>query len=278
MWFADIVVDLAWFSAAKGKLGESRSRATQAVPDSDIECTFLLYGDDLEVRHLRVLLHTESEEPPHEILNAHIHRWVNLLEVATGLVGARTASTASLGRNTTGMMVWLSQGGETADSVQLDPQYEPPMLLDYDAAAKMMAAWEPDFRVHLFYLGRFLNHDLPPEVRWLNGYRVLEWHFRRGAIGLAKDPGYRALLDQHGAGLDALLARKQDRKGLIEQVRAMAAHSILSSSEDPRNDDGPANLINKTFQSLETLVMAVMNEGTAGRVSFIPTPPRTAPD
>ncbi len=238
--------------------------------------TFLLYGDEMSIRHLRVLLHSESSTPPHDVVDPSVNRWVNLLEVTSGLVAPQTATTASLGRNTSGMMVFLGQGDEDAESFQLAPQYSPPIPINYDAAAKMMAAWEPDYRVHLFYLGRFLNHELPPEVRWLNGYRVLEWHFRRGAVGLAGDRKYREFIGQHGSALDAALRPNQDRKGLLEEVRALAAHAILSRTADPRLEDASTNLINKSFQGLEGLVMAVMNHGTGGRVSFIPNP--TTPD
>ena len=95
-------------------------------------------------------------------MNSNVHRWVNLLEVASGLAAPRTATTASLGKNTSAMIVWLGQGDETTSSCQLDPQYAPVRKVDYPAAATLMAAWEPDFRVHLFYLGRFLNYELPP--------------------------------------------------------------------------------------------------------------------
>lgn len=273
MWFVDIIVDLTWFSERKGKLGAPKSRATQPIPDAGMDSTFLLYGDELIIRHLRVMLHTDSTDPPHDIVDANVHRWINLLEVASGLCAAKTATTASLGKNTTGMMVLLGEGDETTDSCQLDPRTTLPTALNYAAAAKMMAAWDPDYRVHLFYLGRFLNHDLPPEVRWLNGYRVLEWHFRRGRVSLAKDQSYRAFLDKHGNALDPILGPKQDRKGLIEEVRALAAHAVLSRTADPRLGDASANLISKTFQALELLVMEVMNQGTGGRVGFVPKPP-----
>ncbi|MBF7015145.1 hypothetical protein QUC32_29650 (plasmid) [Novosphingobium resinovorum] len=266
----DIIVDLSWFAETKGKLGTPHSRATQPVPEQNMDNTFLLYGDELAIRHLRVLLHTDSHDPPHNVVNANIHRWVNLLEVASGLVASKTATTASLGRNTSGMIIWMGEGDENAESCQLAPEYTPPVPMNYEAAAKLMAAWEPDYRVHLFYLGRFLNHDLPPEVRWLNGYRVLEWHFRRGGVGLAKDQKYLEFIALHGGALDAALGPKQDRKGLIEEVRALAAHAILSRTADPRLEDASTNLISKSFQGLESLVMAVMNEGTGGRVSFMP--------
>jgi hypothetical protein len=161
----------------------------------------------------------------------------------------------------------------TTDSIQLGPQYAPAKEVDYPAAASLMVAWKPNFRVHLFYLGRFLNHELPPEVRWLNGYRLLEWHFRRGKVGLAKDNAYPAFLAQHGQAFDALLGPEQDRKGMIEEVRALAAHAILSRTTDPRNETASTNLIIKTFAALESLVTALLNEGAVEGVSFFPKQP-----
>jgi hypothetical protein len=275
MWFVDVVVDLPWFVKKKGKLGKPQSRARQPIPNTDIENEFLLYGDEHAIRHLRVMLHTEADEPPHDIVNGNVHRWVNLLEVASGLAAPCTATAASLGKNTSAMIVWMGQGEETTDSFQLDPQYAPVSEVDYQAAASLMAAWKPDFRAHLFYLGRFLNHELPSEVRWLNGYRLLEWHFRRGKTGLAQDNAYLAFLAQHGQALDALLGPQQDRKGVIEEVRALAAHAILSRTADPRNDNASTNLVIKTFAALESLVTALLNEGAVEGVSFIPKRPET---
>jgi hypothetical protein len=125
MWFVDVVVDLGWFVEKRGKLGNPKSRACQQIPDTDIQNEFLLYGDEHAIRHLRVMLHTESDEPPHDIVNGNIHRWVNLLEVASGLAAPRTATTASLGTNRSAMIVGMGQGDETTDSCQLHPQYAP---------------------------------------------------------------------------------------------------------------------------------------------------------
>jgi hypothetical protein len=65
--------------------------------------------------------------------------------------------TASLGKNTSAMIVWLGQGDETTSSCQLDPQYAPVREVNYPAAASLMAAWKPDFRVHLFFSPGFLT-------------------------------------------------------------------------------------------------------------------------
>jgi len=140
-----------------------------------------------------------------------------------------------------------------------------------------MAAWAPEFRVHLFYLSRFLNHALPPEVRWLNGYRALEWHFQRGGTALAKDKSFLAFLDQHGAAFDTLRRPGQDRKGVIEEIRAIAAHALLSQTADPRTNGGSTNLITKSFGALESLIIALMNQGAMGQMKFTPKPPQDLP-
>ena len=105
-----MVIDLPWFTEKKGKLGKPKSRSRQLIPGTNIENEFLLYGDEHAIRHLRVMLHMEADQPPHDIVNSNVHRWVNLLEVASGLAAPRTATTASLGKNTSAMIVWLGQG------------------------------------------------------------------------------------------------------------------------------------------------------------------------
>lgn len=61
MWFADVIVDLPWFVASRGKIGNPRARALQDVYDPDLKTEFLLYGDDEAIRHLRVMIHTEDD-------------------------------------------------------------------------------------------------------------------------------------------------------------------------------------------------------------------------
>jgi hypothetical protein len=67
MWFVDVVIDLPWFTEKKGKLGKPKSRSRQLIPGTNVENEFLLYGDEHAIRHLRVMLHTEADQPPHDI-------------------------------------------------------------------------------------------------------------------------------------------------------------------------------------------------------------------
>jgi hypothetical protein len=105
-------------------------------------------------------------------------------------------------------------------------------------------------------------------VRWLNGYRVLEWHFEQGAAKLAQNRAYIEFLGRHGSALDPFLSAKQTRKGILEEVRALVAHAVLSRNADPNNAQAGTELVKQTFPVLMTLVVALMSEGTNGTVSI----------
>ena len=270
MWFADIVLDLPWFVASRGKLGEVKARASQMVETPLLNTDILLYGDADRILHLRVMIHTDDDATAQACVDNNIHRWINGVEVASALATAHLATAAMLSKNSARFMVFVGNGDEAADSVQLDLNYEPAQAPDFAGAALLMAAWKPEFRVHLHYLARFLNHALPAEVRWLNGYRFLEWHFMRGKVGLGKSVGYKQLVADQAAGLDAVLAPGQTRTGLIEEVRALVAHALLARSADAKEEGATTDLVLRTFAVLERLVMIIMNQGVNTGVQFMP--------
>lgn len=270
MWFADVVLDLEWYAEARGKLGTPKARATQAVEAPSLETEFLLYGDETRIRHLRVMMETEDHSVAEACVNANIHRWINCVEVASSLATAHHTTVAMLVPEAAQFAVLLGQGDEQADAVQLDPKYAPATEPNFEGAAALMAAWLPDFRIHLHYLARFLNRNLPPEMRWLNGYRVLEWHFMRGKVGLGRSPAFKDFVRQVADRLDAVRASGQTREGLVEEVRALVAHAQLAKREAPKLEGVTADLVLRTFPAMEQMVMAVMNQGVDGRLRFYP--------
>jgi hypothetical protein len=276
-WFVDVVVDLPWFIARRGKIGQPRARAQQNVYEPDLKTELLLYGDDEAIRHLRVMMDTEDEQTAHACQDRNIHQWINALGVSSALATPSFTTAAMLQKDSAAFMTFLIKGDEASDSFQLNPQYAPPAKADFAKAAQLMVSWRPDFKIHLHFLSHFLNHTLPPEARWLNGYRVIEWHFLRGQGGsLASDRDYRTFIGKHGAALDAHLKDGQTRHGLIEEVRALAAHAIVTSTADPRNERGATDLILRTFAALESLVIQVMNAGAEG-CTFHPITPQLPP-
>jgi hypothetical protein len=268
MWFADIIVDLEWFTKSQGQLGIPGGRSKLTTGNAELQADLLLYGDDTAIRHLRLMLHTEQHEIADKWTDQHIQYLVNALEVASAIATPTFATAETPERNSATFMVILGEGDETVRSVELRVDRSPAPVADLPAAAQIMTTWKPDFRVHLHFLSRFLNYNLPADVRWLNGYRVLEWHFLRGRSGkLARDLGYQQFVKEHGADFDGHLREKQTRAGLIEEVRALVAHAILAQAHDPRSDKTSDKVL-ATFAALEALVQKLMNEGVSSGVTF----------
>jgi hypothetical protein len=268
-------VDLPWFLACQGRLGEPRARAKQSVQDPDLETEIILYGNEEAIHHLRIMIHTEDDTVAQACTNKNIHQWISALEISSALATSVFTTAAKLQKNSAAFMVFLGQGDVDSLSIQLNLQYAPAARADFDSAARLMAAWKPNFKIHLHYLSRFLNDNLPPEVRWLNGYRALEWHFKRGKTGLANDAAYRTFLDLYGAMLDTHLRVSQTRYGLLEEIRALIAHALLSKSTDQNDDSTVTDPVLKTFSALESLVMQLMNDGVADGIVFHPKPTPT---
>jgi hypothetical protein len=269
MWFADVVLDLQWFIASEGKLGEPKGRTTTPVSDPEaLTVEILLYGDDEAIKHLRLMIHTDEDAKANACVDHNIQNWIASLEVASALATPKIASAARLQKNSASFMVLVGQGDANTPALMLNLEYTPAAKADLSNAAKLMASWKPDFKFHLHYISRFLNHDLLPEVRWLNGYRALEWHFLRGKSGLASHRSYRTFIDTHGAGLDPYLRKDQTRYRLMEEIRALVAHAVVAESADADSERAAGDLVLKTFPTLQTFVMQLMNEGSSSEITF----------
>jgi hypothetical protein len=261
MWFADIITDISWLSSVEGRLGTPRSRAKHRNGDPDLDLEFLVYGDELQIRHLRVLIDTDTYERASACVDQNIGFWTNLLEVASLVASPTLCTVARLQPNSTRYCVFLAEGDEHTPCLYFRMEGLKQKPTDYEAVATLITGWRKEFNTHLFFLSRFLNHALPPETRWLNGYRLLEWHFMRGRTGLPGDTAWRCFLEEHGETLDPFLREQQTRYGLIEETRALVSHAMLQNRPDPDTEGGTLDLVTKTFKSLERLVVQVMNEG-----------------
>ena len=196
-----------------------------------------------------------------DCVDQNIQFWTNSLEVASLIASPALCTVAKLQPNSTRYCVSLGEGDEHSGCVYFKVEGPEPKLTDYEAVATLMTGWRNEFNTHLFFLSRFLNIAFPPETRWLNGYRLLEWHFMRGRTGLASSSAWRCFLEEHGASLDPFLLEQQTRHGLFEETRALVTHAMLQNRPDPDKDGATLDLVTKTFKSLERLVVHVMNEG-----------------
>jgi hypothetical protein len=271
LYYSDVILDVAWFGSKAGVLGTPRIRLKKASSAADPELEFCLYGENATdlLRHLRVVMHMDVEEEARKYQDQNAVFWVRSLEVGSSVASPRFTTGYPPFPGSATFMVLFGRGGWDAQAAAITPQFLPPGTTDFEAVARVIAGWESEFRGHLFYCSRFLNQTLPPDVRWLNGYRFLEWHFLRGQDGLAYNDSYRAFLQQHGQGLDADLRPGQSRSGLVEEVRALAAHAIEGRSIEPI-PDRPGHLIGRTFATMEHLIIQILNQGAVDGVTFRP--------
>ena len=217
MWLADIYCDLEWVRERRGVLGEKRFRLSGAKSQSlDIAISFHLFGDDQRVRHVRVLMDTDDEDAAQRCADLNIQIWVQSLEVAVTLATRRPFSVARL-PGTTLFPVSVGRGEENSPAPVLKFPPKEALPIDYKGVAFGMAAWSAGVEHHLFYLRRFIDDSFPLDVRWLNGYRLLEWHFVGRRAGLAKSPAWRTFVDRFRESLAPHLRRNQTAVGLLEE-------------------------------------------------------------
>src|SRR5262249_9688463 len=142
----------------------------------------------------------------------------------------------TLGVNSTLHPVIFGEGDANSPLLGLAPIAAKAVPAHYLAAARAMANWKPEFKHHLHFLSKFLDPNLPADVRWFHGYRFLEWHFERGGTKLSSNNEYRAFLEEHGSALDRHMPSGRTRSGFLEEIRAVLAHALLADrpTEDAR--------------------------------------------
>ena len=264
MWFADVICDFDWFTSCQGDLGTPRIKVQTRLDEPALDIDFLLYGGEFSVRHLRILFHTDKKTVVDECLNCHIQLWIHALE-ASSAIGSEKPCSVALFPRTTNFAVITGEGDESAKAHTMSLNDAPPQTANYEAIGTGLVNWTLEAKTHLFFLVRFLNPSIPPDTRWLNGYRLVEWHLMQGKDGLAGNTAWRALLEKHRAKLQPHLRSNQTLYGLFEETRALAAHAILDNRSDAERLKKPGELITWTFSTLEAIISEIMNEPKLGR-------------
>jgi hypothetical protein len=281
MWLADIHCDLNWVRERQGNLGPKRM-ALRGMRSRDlgVAIEMLLYGDESCLRHVRVLIDTDDQQTAETCVDLHIQTWVASVESAVIMMTGRSFTVAHFPRSLM-FAVTLGAGDENSPAVVVEvPQEQTP--IDYRTLALGIAAWDADVQHHLFYFRRHIDWAYPIDVRWLNGYRLMEWHFCSGQSKLSKSPEWREFLARFDGGITPLLRRGQNAVGLMEEARALAAHAGLDERPSEERKRDPRSVMDKTFPVLERMVMTLLNEHAAGtnspiRFHTLASPPSETP-
>jgi hypothetical protein len=271
MWFLDIVCDFSWFTEHVPHLGEPKARLRGYSVSQQIEVEQLIYGDEFNVRHLRVLLHTDDQQVAQACINANIQAWIWTMEASVMLATGTPYNVPTLPRTTLFCTV-LGQGDEDSVSLQLKLEFSQIPPIDYTKIVEGLANWGPDLRYHLFYFRRFIDESLPLEFRWLSGYRMFEWNFTKNGCNLAKATTWQEFLERFRSDLSPYLKGKQTLHGLFEETRALVAHAKLDDRSPDESEREPRDLLQMTFPTMEKMVMTLLNEHPArlGQLELVP--------
>jgi hypothetical protein len=208
VWFADIYCDLAWIAERGGVLGPSRFTITGPRSLSlGVAIDYRLYGDEHTLRHVRVLMHTDDHKVADKCVDLNIQTWVTSIEVPVMMETRRPFHVPSFpGPQKFGIV--LGQGDDNSVAAVIHELNTPPAPIDYQRLAVSVGAWGTATSNYLFYFRRFVDNSLPLDVRWLNGYRLLEWHFVGDKANLQKAPAWRKFLTRFEDDLKAKVTVK----------------------------------------------------------------------
>jgi hypothetical protein len=260
MWFADIYCDIEWVAARNGDLGPRRMRLSGPRSASlGIAIEFHFFGDNDAVRHVRALMDTKDRQAAETCVDLNIQTWVAALEAAVMMQTERPFHVARV-PGTQMFAVGLGESGAEAPAAIIRFQINPSARIDYQRVAFGLSAWGGETQHHLFYFRRLVDDSLPLDVRWLNGYRLLKWHFVQDRAGLSRSPVWRTFVARFDEQLVPLTRPGQSAVGLLEEARALAAHAGLDDRPETERRRDPRNAMEKTFRALERMVMTVLNE------------------
>jgi hypothetical protein len=276
MWFADVICDLDWFIARDGNLGEPRLRQSMPSNDKAISVWMCVYGSDVVVHHMRMVMDIASKERASAFLMQNLAYWIRALEVSTALF-AEVPTKAHILPGKRGFMVVIGEGDEHSPSIQIDRKSEGPIGLSYEVLGCCLSSWRPETVTHLFYLSRFFDKQLPWDTRWLNGYRFIEWHFGRFDGGISKNQNWRKLLSDFETDLKPQLRPGQSLHGFFEETRAMVAHALVDDREVEEWLRKSGDTVERSFPVLERIVIRICNDASIrmGDTPLTPPPARS---
>jgi hypothetical protein len=220
---------------------------------------FYFFGDDQHVRHLRVVMDTDDKDVAEACLNLNIRTWIAALEVAVILATRKPFQVATLPLSEQ-FAVGFAEGDQNHRAAVFKFPPSTSAAIDYDQVIQGFAAWNADIKHHLFYFRRLVDDSLPLDVRWLNGYRMLEWHFVRHRAKLPSSREWRLFVERFEQKFVRLPRPRQSLPGFLEEARALAAHAGIDDRPASIRQSDPQNAMEKTFRIIEEMAMTVLNE------------------
>jgi hypothetical protein len=221
---------------------------------------FHFYGSDDKIALLRIVMHTDDSQKANHCLNSNIQHWVVSLETSAMLELKRTFAVEGHPANRHTFFVVQAPGGRVdAPACVISKTAPEHGLIDYKKIALGFIAFPRDLNVQAHYFRRFIDPALPLDVRFLNGYKLLEWSFVGDNAGLAKNRDWNKFVSEFDEDFTPLLRPKQKAAGFIEEARAMAAHAGCDERTEEDQIRDPETPMQKAFPILINMVIKYLN-------------------
>jgi hypothetical protein len=266
MWAFDIVCDISWLKKCKGELGDPsyKIKSYSKLLNSPID--ILLFAYENALRHVRFILHTSDQNLAQQCINANICAWVNSIESGVILLTKSSFEIPKVDGEYGFMTIESYYDGGKHHALYLEELARQTNPFDVKLLGNSLAYWSPQLHTHLHYFRRMIDPSINLEFRWLNAYKLFEWHFVKRHLKsvaqkkeLAGSAEWKNFLDDYKEQLSQYLKNKQEAHGLVEEVRNMVAHAFLDNRTEHERVSQPANLIQLTFPIMRNMAINLLN-------------------
>ena len=265
MWTIDLYHDFAWTNELQQEVSPKLSINLRFFDPVDLEAKLMIYGTEYEFKYARIELDLNSKEEVEYFQSKNLHKIINSIELALSISYQEPFHFNKIrGTNHT-----IISYGKIKDDTHIPLRIEESKALsplDYSSIEQLITSRFPGFEdLELFFI-RGLDTTLDPDYRWINSYKLLEKYFSAGKKAkLINNDVWIKFLESFRGELDIFLSTNQSLQGLMEELRASAAHSI--EGLDPRVANAR---LESTLPIIIKMAKKVINEhpNNSGKIIF----------
>jgi len=262
MWCIEIYNDLEWIKQNKDSLHPKFDIGMQFETAADLKTRLQVFGDDFEVKFVRIILHVESKEETATFINTQLHKIQTSLEVFISIVQQFPFEFNKL-PGTRNIFIFYGQFDEKSNKpVEITPVYKQ-VKLNYETLKFALGSQFPGLESYLVYIQRGMDTRLDWDYRWINYYKICELRFNSAGKKLIQSAEWKSFLGRFESELKPLSKEKQNYWGLIEEWRVLAYHSSGKGGKVNFGNPFDSNAVRKLVETLpimEKFAHTIINE------------------
>lgn len=227
MWAIDLYHDYEWIKQ-NGSTAEPRIHLPINIGSlPNLNAQLFIFGTDTEFKHAQIQLDVKTKEECEEFFNQKLHFIVTSLELVLSIAYGQPFHFYKIPGSTNTFVSY----GEIIDAkhqpLQITPQFSD-IKLDYEFIKQALGHRYPGLEDYELFFLRGVDTTLDHDYRWLNFYKIFERKFnKKGKNKLINEKSWIMFLEQYRKDIKPFLSNdSQTLQGLIEELRASAAHSI----------------------------------------------------